>query len=137
MIKGDISNATPLRLIVVMDVVAQSHLEEKGVLIKSSQRTSIVPNNLALSQLWNISDKFGLSVELAAYKTEAWTQKDLDSFMERLERRGANPFNYAELYDSIDDFISDLPYRPNLQGVVDLRERVARYGSWGIELDNL
>lgn len=137
MIKGDISNATPLRLIVVMDVVAQSHLEEKGVLIKSSQRTSIVPNNLALSQLWNISDKFGLSVELAAYKTEAWTQKDLDSFMERLERRGANPFNYAELYDSIDDFISDLPYRPNLQGVVDLRERVARYGSWGIELNNL
>lgn len=137
MIKGDISNETPPRLIVNIDVVAKSHVEEKGLLVKSAQRTSIVPNNVVLSHLWNISDKFGLSVELAAYKDDAWSQKDIDGFMDRLDRRGANPFNYAELYEGIDDFISDLPYRPNLKGVVDLRERVARYGSWGIELDNL
>jgi hypothetical protein len=37
----------------------------------------------------------------------------------------------------MDDFISELPYRTNLKGVVDLKERVARYGSWGIELRNL
>ena len=66
-----------------------------------------------------------------------WAQSHLDSFMERLERRGGNPFNYAELYSDIDEFISELPYRTNLKGVVDLRERIARYGSWGIELNNL
>lgn len=138
MINGDISNETPPRLIVAIDVVAKSDLEEaKGFLNRGMKRTNIIPNNVALSHLWNISDKFGLSVELAAYKDEVWTQEDLDAFMDRLDRRGANPFNYAELYINIDDFIADMPYRPNLKGVVDLRERVMRYGSYGIELNNL
>ena len=138
MINGDISNETPPRLIVTIDVVAKSDLEEaKGFLNRGMKRTNIIPNNIALSHLWNISDKYGLSVELAAYKDEIWTQEDLDAFMDRLDRRGANPFNYAELYVNIDDFIADMPYRPNLKGVVDLRERVMRYGSYGIELDNL
>jgi hypothetical protein len=66
-----------------------------------------------------------------------WTQEHLEKFMERLDRRGGNPFNYAELYSDINDFIGELPYRTNLKGVVDLRERIARYGSWGIELNNL
>lgn len=138
MIGGDISNETPPRLIVAIDVVANSELEEsKGFLNRSMQRAKVVPNNLALSHLWNISDKFGLSVELAAYASELWTQKDLDAFMDRLDRRGANPFNYAELYNDIEDFVADMPYRPNLKGVVDLPERVMRYGSYGIELQNI
>jgi hypothetical protein len=57
--------------------------------------------------------------------------------MDKLDRRGGNPFNYAELYTDMDDFIAEIPYRNNLKGVVDLPERVARYGSWGIELNNL
>jgi hypothetical protein len=138
MIGGDISNETPPRLIVTIDVVAKSELEEgKGFLNRSLQRVKIVPNNLALSHLWNVSDKFGLSVELAAFESELWTQKDLDAFMDRLDRRGANPFNYAELYNDIEDFVADMPYRPNLKGVVDLPERVMRYGSYGIELQNI
>lgn len=138
MIGGDISNETPPRLIVVIDVVAKSELEEKkGFLNSSVKRVKISPNNLALSHLWNIADKFGLSVELAAYDSENWTQKDLDDFMDRLDRRGANPFNYAELYNDIEDFVADMPYRPNLKGVVDLKERVMRYGSYGIELQNI
>jgi hypothetical protein len=135
---GDLSNESSPRIIVIIDVVAKSELEEnKGFLNRSMKRTGIVPNSLPLSRLWNIANQYGLSVELAAFKSELWTQPDLDSFMERLERRGGNPFNYAELYNDIEDFISDLPYRNNLKGVVDLRERVARYGSWGIEIDNL
>jgi hypothetical protein len=138
MLNGDISNETPPRLIVTIDVVAKSELEDgKGFINRTSKRVNIIPNNLALSQLWNISDKFGLSVELSAFSSDWWTQKDLDAFMDRLDRRGANPFNYAELYSGIDDFIADIPYRPNLKGVVDLKERVMRYGSYGIVLDSL
>jgi hypothetical protein len=76
-------------------------------------------------------------VELAAFENDMWTQELLDAFIDKLERRGGNPFNYAELYLDIGDFIGDLPYRSNLKGVVDIPERVARYGSWGIELNNL
>lgn len=135
---GDISNETSPRLIVMIDVVATSELEEsRGFLRTSVERKVIRPNNVALSHLWNLSNKYGLSLEIAAFETENWTQEQLDKFMDKMDRRGGNPFNYAELYSDIEDFISELPYRTNLKGVVDLRERVARYGSWGIELDNL
>jgi len=138
MINGDISNATSPRIIVVIDAVVESAVEETRRLLKTTVgRTKIKLKNRELSQLWNVSFKYGLSVELAAFENEVWSQEDLDKMMERLDSRGGNPFNYTELYADIDDFISELPYRTNLKGVVDLRERVMRYGSWGIELDNL
>ena len=138
MINGDISNETSPRIIVVIDVVANSEIfEEKKILKTIVERKVVSLNNVALSELWTVSNKYGLSVELAGFANEMWTQGHLDSFMERLERRGGNPFNYAELYSDINEFISELPYRTNLKGVVDLRERIARYGSWGIELNNL
>lgn len=138
MINGDISNETPPRIIVVIDVVVQAEVEETKKLLRSvSERKVSKLKNAQLSHLWNLSFKYGLSVELAAFQSELWTQAHLDNLMDKLDRRGGNPFNYAELYNDIEDFIGELPYRTNLKGVVDLRERVARYGSWGIELDNL
>ena len=136
---GDISNESPPRIIVNIDVVATSEIGEtrKSFLRSTTERQVLKLNNMELSHLWTLSMKYGLSVELAAFKDELWTQELLEELMERLERRGGNPFNYAELYNDIDYFISELPYRNNLKGVVDLRERVARYGSYGIELNNL
>lgn len=138
MINGDISNETSPRLIVNIDAVADSEVTDKKGLFKTSQeRTAPKLKALELSHLWNLSNKYGLSVELAAFESELWTQQILDSFMDRLDRRGANPFNYAELYPDVDEFLKDMPYRANLKGVVDIPGRVARYGSFGIELTNL
>ena len=139
MIGGDISNETPPRIIVLADVVIESELvETKRMLLPSTvERKVRTLNNPALSQLWNVSSMYGLSVELAAFAQDLWTQDQLDKLMARLDSRGANPFNYAEVYETIDDFINELPYRANLKGVIDVAGRVARYGSKGIELQNL
>lgn len=135
---GDIANDSGPRIIVVIDTVVKSDVEETKKLFSSSLDRKVAGlNNPALSLLWNRSFKYGLSVELAAFENEHWKQEHLDALMERLDNRGGNPFNYAELYSDIDDFIGELPYRNNLKGVIDLRERVARYGSWGLELENL
>jgi hypothetical protein len=135
---GDISNETSPRIIVLVDVVVVSEMISVKKLFGNVQQRKIQKlNNLALSNLWNRANKFGLSVELAAFEDELWTQEHLDGVMDKLERRGGNPFNYAELYTDIEDFISELPYRNNLKGVIDLQGRVARYGSWGIEINNL
>lgn len=136
---NDISNESPPRIIVTVDVVVESEVvEEKRTLRSSvSKRKFGKLNNLALSQLWNTANQYGLSVELAGFQSELWTQEHLDQLMERLDNRGGNPFNYSELYNDIEDFIGELPYRNNLKGIVDLPSRVARYGSWGIELQNL
>jgi hypothetical protein len=138
LINGDISNESSPRIIVLVDVVVNSELAEERKLLRTTTERKVTGlNHVALSQLWNLANKYGLSVELAAFQKELWTQEQLDTIMEKLERRGGNPFNYAEIYSSIEEFIGELPYRANLKGVIDLRERVARYGSWGIELNNL
>lgn len=136
---GDISNETPPRLIVNVDVVCVSEVVESKKLLRGATRERKVLglNNVALSRLWNLGNSFGLSVELAGIAADDWSQEHLDKLMNRLDSRGGNPFNYAELYDDLEHMITELPYRANLKGVVDLRERVARYGSWGIELENL
>lgn len=136
---GDISNETPPRIIVTIDVAVTSEIDEEKRLLLASKVTRRVVglNNATLSLLWNKSYDYGLAVELAAFYDELWTQEHLDNLMTRLDNRGGNPFNYAELYGSIDDFIGELPYRTNLKGVIDVPERIARYGSWGLELNNL
>ena len=139
MIRGDISNETPPRIIVIIDVIADIDSKEVRTGFMQKQIKSFVTklNLAALSHLWNIGNKYGMSIELAAFEDLGWDQDNLDKMMSTLERRVANPFNYAEIYTDIDDFISILPYRANLKGVVDIRERVARYGSYGVEIDNL
>jgi hypothetical protein len=138
MIGGDISNESSPRLIVTIDVVAESEMTEQKKLFSSSATRKVTKlNHLALSHLWNISNKYGMSLELAGFADENWEQEHLDALMDKLDRRGGNPFNYAELYSDIDDFVGEIPYRNNLRGIVDLPSRVARYGSFGIELNNL
>lgn len=138
MINGDISNETSPRIIVMVDVVANSEIEEEKKMFKTVYKRKISSlNHLNLSHLWNITNKYGLSVELAAMENEHWEQPALDKIMDRLDRRGGNPFNYAEVYPDVFEFIAEIPYRNNLKGVIDLRERVMMYGSYGIELNNL
>lgn len=139
MIGGDISNETPPRIIVNIDVVVKSELDEEKRLLLGNKlsRKVLGLDNTTLSLLWNKSFQYGLSVELAAFAEDLWTQEHLDKLMARLDGRGGNPFNYAELYENIFDFVGELPYRTNLKGVIDINERIARYGSWGLELQNL
>lgn len=139
MIRGDISNETPPRIIVTIDVAVQSEIEETKPLFgkpKASRKITEL-NNAQLSRLWNASFNYGLAIELAAFEDEGWSQDSVDRLMTRLDNRGGNPFNYAELYPTFKDLVAELPYRANLKAVVDLSDRVARYGSWGLDLNNL
>lgn len=139
MINGDISNETPPRLIVTIDVVVQSEeTKTKTVFGKPKTAKQVTGlNNAQLSQLWNAAFKYGLAVELAAFHADGWSQQAVDKLMTRLDNRGGNPFNYAELYDSFHDLVGELPYRANLKAVIDTPNQVARYGSWGLDLANL
>lgn len=141
---GDISNVTSPRIIVVADVVVESvaEQEEDGGALKrlfsrnNSKTKKITWNNPALSHLWRVADSFNLSVELVGYEDEGWTQEDLDKLMDKLDARGGNPFNYAQVYDDFKELVGELPYRANLKAVIDIRSNVMRYGSWGLELEN-
>lgn len=138
MINGDISNETSPRIIVFADVVSKSYIKESKKLLRTEMvREFVGLNNPELANIWRLSNRYGLSVELAAFSDDYWTQEMLDMVMDKLDRRGGNPFNYAELYSNLEDFLGEMPYRTNLKGVIDLKERVAMFGSYGLELDNL
>lgn len=135
---GDIDNVSSPQVICVTDVIVPLKTEEERGFL--SRKTKMVLGDidvLAANKLWILSNNYALSLELVGFATEGWTEELLDKAFERLERRVVNPFNYWELYEDVDELIGVLPYRPNLKGVIDRPDRVARYGSAGVELNNL
>lgn len=135
---GDISNETPPRIIVGIELVVDSELvENRRFLATTKERKVLSLQKGVLKKLWNIGYEFGVAIELAAIEEFGWTQKHLDDLMDRLERRGGNPFNHAELYPTQQEFIDELPYRANLRGVTDTPERAGAYGSWRFDLEQL
>lgn len=132
---GDISNETPPRLFVTLDVVTIPEEEHSKILGLIPKVTKTFSWNLQrLNQVWTISQKYGMIIELLGY---GHTQDEMDEFMDQLDEQGINPFNFAIAFEDIEVLIDELPYRFNVKGIVDIPQRVAMYGSWGLELDNL
>jgi hypothetical protein len=135
---GDIDNVSSPQVICTTDVVIALLEEETGALFLKKKSIKLGDiNMLAANKLWRVSTKFGISLELAAFEDQGWTEELLDKAFERLERRVVNPFNYHQLYSSVEELLGTLPYRPNLKAVIDLPDRVARYGSAGVEIDRI
>jgi hypothetical protein len=135
---GDISNVSSPQVICLTDVVVQLTQEETKRLLSKKTETKIGAVNLqSANKLWVLSNNYGISLELAGFEAEGWTEELLDKAFEKLERRVVNPFNYWQLYEDADELVAGLPYRPNLKAVIDIPGRVARYGSAGVEIDNI
>lgn len=135
---GDISNVSSPQVVCVTDVVIGIlEVETKSFL---SKKTSFKIGNIDLqnaNKMWVMSNKYEISLELAGFESEGWTEELLEKAFEKLERRVVNPFNYWQLYEDADELVAGLPYRPNLKAVIDIPSRVARYGSAGVEIDNI
>ena len=135
---GDISNVSSPQVICVTDVVISLlEEEERRFLSKKSSIKLGTVDMLSANRLWVLSNNYGISLELAGFASEGWSEELLDKALEKLERRVVNPFNYWQLYEDVEELVGTLPYRANLKGVIDIPSRVARYGSAGVELNNL
>ena len=135
---GDISNVSSPQVVCVTDVALKLKEEvSKRLLVK---KTSFVVGEidlLAANKLWQLSNNYAFSLELAGFESEGWTEELLDKAFEKLERRVDNPFNYWQLYEDPHELIGALPYRANVKAVIDVPGRVAMYGSAGVQLDNI
>ena len=135
---GDISNVSSPQVIATTTlVVSLKEVEERKILSRKVTHVIDDIDMLAANKLWTLANNYGISLELAGFADQGWTEELLDKAFEKLERRVVNPFNYWELYDSVDELVGTLPYRANLRAVIDVPGQVARYGSAGVELDNL
>ena len=135
---GDISNVSSPQVICVTDVVV-SLVQEETKSFLSKKITSKVGSveGLNANKLWIMSNNYGISLEMAGFADQGWTEELLEKAFEKLERRVVNPFNYWQLYEDPEELVIGLPYRPNLKAVIDIPDRVARYGSAGVEIGNI
>lgn len=130
--KGDISNAFTQRVLVTTDLITNTEVSIKKVLrvIPRIEKTYTF-NSQILSRVYLYATRTAYTFELISYDMN---EKELDELLESLEKSGTNPFRYSSAYDSIDHLVSQLPYRPEVAGVMDKPDRLLRYGSWGMDV---
>lgn len=135
---GDISNVSSPQVVCVTDVTISLKEEaSRRLLVK---QTSFVVGDIdliAANKLWRLTNNYAISLELAGFESEGWSEALLEKAFEKLERRVVNPFNYWQLYEDPQELVGLLPYRANLKAVIDVPGRVAMYGSAGVQLDNI
>lgn len=132
---NDISNALPQRVIVTADVITDEYPSEKKVLgfipVKQTKREY---NRLVLSHLYVVSLNKGITMELVSF---THSEDEMNNLMIHLDKFGTNPFRYGSSYKSVDMLVKELPYRPEVIGVIDIPSRLLRYGRWGMDFPKL
>lgn len=131
---GDISNEVPLRVVVILDCVLDRKPTVKKVLGIPVFGEESQYNRQSLSLFWRFAAKYGYSLELVGF---GYTKKEMEEVFEDLNNLGTNPFNYVNSYKSVADLVGELPYRPELKGVVDIPSRGLRYGSKYLDMGRL
>jgi hypothetical protein len=134
-LKGDISNELPRRVIVTHDVITDVYVDVKKVLrIVPVTKKRTEYNRMVLSHLYLVSLNKGWTMEMVSF---AHSEDELADVMLYLDKFGTNPFRYASSYKNVETLVDELPYRPEVIGVVDLPERLLRYGRWGLDFPSL
>jgi len=135
MFKGDISNELPKRILVTTDVFLNVELTVK-------KRFNLFPvpkidrklKRDILSRLYMVTINKGVTLEAVSFDM---SEEKLTLLTDMLDNMGTNPFRYFTSYSSISQLVSELPYRPEVLGVVDAPKNLLRYGSWGLEFNRL
>jgi len=132
---GDISNELPKRVLVIMDIFM-------AVEVSVKKRFKVIPIPVVekklrrdiLSSLYLFTTNRGVTLELVSYDLD---EEKLSASMEYIDKVGTNPFRYFSSYDSINHLMADLPYRPEVIGVIDAPNNLLRYGHWGLDFNQL
>ena len=132
---GDISNELPRRIIVVSDIFLTVELKvEKKLKFFPVPKVDKKIRREILSFLYLYTTKNGVTLELASFELD---QDELSKTVDVLDSMGTNPFRYFSAYDSVDHLVAELPYRPEVIGVLDIPNRLLRYGHWGLDIQSL
>jgi hypothetical protein len=128
---GDISNEVPLRVLVTLDCIVSRTPKVKRVLGIPVFGQDVTYDRQSLSLFWRFAEKQGYVLELGGFE---YDDKDMKRVMDDLDNLGTNPFNYSKAYNVVADLVAELPYRPEVKGVIDIPSRGLRYGHWFIDM---
>jgi len=128
---GDISNDLPKRVIIVADVFVNKEVTSKKVFkFLPVPKVSYTVNRQLLSNFYLYTTRQGVTLELVSFDLD---EDGLTQLMDQLDTLGTNPFRYYASYESVNHLVNELPYRPEIVGVMDIAARQLRYGHWGLD----
>lgn len=130
MYKGDLSNEMPKRVLVNADVLLIKFptIEKKFKFIPV-KGVDIKFDRILLNRFYNYTTHAGVTLELVSFE---YDDDELELLYNNLDRVGTNPFRYYSHYSSPKKLAADLPYRPEVVGVID-PEHQLMYGTWGLD----
>jgi hypothetical protein len=131
MYKGDISNNAPKRVLVAEELVfvKKQHIEKKFKFFPVV-KTEHQYDKFMLNKLYQFTTNRMVTLELVSFEHD---YAELEIMYNELDRAGLNPFRGFAYYKSPQKLVADLPYRPEVIGVLD-PENQLMYGHWGIDL---
>jgi len=132
---GDISNELPKRILVTTDVfsIVEPSIKKRFKVIPVIHKDLKIRKDI-LSRFYVFTTRQGVTLEVISYDIN---DNDLSELMLTLDAMGTNPFRYSRAYESIEEVVKDLPYRPEVVGVIDLPKNLLRYGHWGMDFTYL
>lgn len=132
---GDISNDIPQRILVTTDVFVGTQVTKtKKFKIFTVPKVKRDVRREILSYLFLFTNKRGVTLELVSFDFDDEELLELINF---LDYYGTNPFRYHTPYSSIKKLVGELPYRPEVIGVLDIPARLLQYGHWGLDISDL
>lgn len=120
----------PKRVLVNSDVlfIKVPVVERKYKLFKvKSEQVGF--DKFLLNKFYVYTTRAGVTLELISF---TYKLKELEVLFNEIDRAGTNPFRYFNYYSSPRKLAADLPYRPEVVGVID-PEHQLMYGRWGLD----
>jgi hypothetical protein len=130
MYKGDISNDMPKRVLVNADILfLKSTTITKKFKFIPVKDVQVVYDRFLLNKFYVYTTRAGVTLELVSFEFD---YEEMELLFNDIDRVGTNPFKYFSSYDSPKKLVADLPYRPEVVGVVDPAHQLM-YGRLGMD----
>jgi hypothetical protein len=131
MYKGDLSNAAPKRVLVIIDPILIRDVEvTKKLLVFKTEKVKLYYDKFLLNKFYLYGLRQDINLELVSFDH---SDEELEVIYNEMDRTGVNPFIYWQAYKSVKALVKELPFRPEVIGVVDIPERRLMYGHWALD----
>lgn len=128
---NDLSNDLTKRVLVVIDTIRNEDRSIHKVFgLIPTVKVEYTYNRAVLSRFYLFADRSAFTLELVAFDMSEY---DLEKVIEELDELGTSPFRYYSAYKSPQQLVAELPYRPEVAGVIDVTARQLMYGHWGLD----
>lgn len=138
--RGDLSDWSPIRWIITLDSLTDGDLPRpkrgrfsRPVNWQKAANELELPV-LVLGKLFQFTSKVTVQFECVVF---GLPQEFCDALEERLDRMGVHPLRWITSYEQREELQAMLPFRPEVQAVIDVPENALSWGHLAMTLDDL